>query len=130
MHIRQRRWKNSSANSEDFAAFADGFGEVSGDVGERGEEKITKIVADQSATGMKTVLKKAAEQRFVFGKRDHAVANIARWQDAIFTPQATGTATVVRHGNDGGKIGNGAFGVGVFVVAADDVLFQSAKKGR
>src|ERR1700681_5081976 len=97
MHIRQRRWKNSSADGEDFAAFANGFGEISGDVGERGEEKITKIVADQSATGMKTVLKKTAEQRFILGKRDHAVANIARREDAIFTPQTAGAAAVVRH---------------------------------
>ena len=130
MHVRQRGWKNSAANGENFAAFADCFGEVSGDVSERGEEKITEIVADQPAAGMKTVLKKTAKQRFVLGKRDHAVANIARWQDAIFAPQATGAAAVVRHGDDGRKIGNGAVGVGIFVVAADDVLFESAKKGR
>src|ERR1700730_10287434 len=120
MHVRQRGWKNSAANGENFAAFADCFGEVSGDVGECGEKKITKIVADQSAAGMKTVLEKTAEQRFVLGQRDHAVANIARWQDAIFAPQAPGAAAVVSHGDDGSKIGNGALGVRIFVAAADD----------
>ena len=124
MHVGQRGWKNSPADGQDFATFANCFGEVSGDVGERGEKKISKIVADQSAAGMKTVLEKTAEQRFVLGKRDHAVANIARWQNAIFTAQAAGAASVVGHCDDGSEIRNGALGIGIFVVAADDVLFS------
>ena len=97
-------------------------------MGERGEEKITKIVADQSAAGVEAVLEKTAEQRFVLGERDHAVANIARWQDAIFTAQSAGAAAVVGDGDDRGEIGDGALRVGIFVIAADDVLFQSAEQ--
>jgi hypothetical protein len=46
MHIRQRGWKNSPADGQHFAAFANCFGEVASDVGKRGEEKIAEIVAD------------------------------------------------------------------------------------
>src|ERR1700675_3007850 len=128
MHIRQRRWENSPADGQDFTAFANCFSEVSSDVGERSEKKIAKIVADQSAAGVKTVLEKAAEQRFILGKRDHAIANISRRQNAIFTAQAPGAAAIVRHRDDGRQIRNGALGVGILIAAADDVLLQSAKE--
>src|ERR1700676_3999565 len=104
MDVSKGGWENSAANGQDFTAFANCFGEVSGDVGKRGEEKVTEIVAYQSTAGMKTVLEKTAEQRFVLGERDHAIANIAGREDTIFTPQATGAAAVVCHRNDGRKI--------------------------
>ena len=54
---------------------------------ERGEEKISEVVAGQAAAGVKAVLKQAAQQRFIFGKRDHAVADIAGREEAVLAPQ-------------------------------------------
>src|SRR5216684_4127799 len=64
--VRKRRWKNAAADGEHFAADANGFGEIAGDVRERSEEKIAEIVADEAAAGMKTILEEAAKKSFVF----------------------------------------------------------------
>ena len=111
-----RRWKgrrkNAAANGQDFAADADGFGKIAGDMGERGQEKIAEIVADEAAAGVKAILKEAAEQGFVLRERDHAVANVAGRKDAIFAAQAAGAAAVVGDGDDGGEVRDGMLGVG------------------
>ena len=54
-------WKNLAADREDFAADADGFGEVAGDVREGREEEVAEIVADEATAGVKAVLEEAAE---------------------------------------------------------------------
>ena len=128
MHVGERGRKNLAADGEDFAALADGFGEIAGDVGERGEKEIAEVVADESAAGVKAILKEAAEQGFVFGERDHAVANVAGRKNAIFAAQAAGAAAVIGDGDDGGEIGDRALGAGVFVVAAHDEFFQAAQQ--
>src|SRR5216683_23523 len=104
MNVRKRRWKNAAANRQHFAADADGFGKIAGDVGECGEEKIAEIVADESAAGVKTILEKPAEKGFIFRKSDHAVADVAGRQDAIFPAEAAGAAAVIGVGDDGGEI--------------------------
>src|SRR5712692_2030800 len=84
MNVRKRRWKNAAADGEHFAADADGFGEIAGDMRERGEEKIAEIVAGEAATCVEAVLEQAAEKGFVLRKSHHAIANIAGREDAVF----------------------------------------------
>jgi hypothetical protein len=128
MNVRKRGRKNAAADGQDFAADADGFGEIARDVSERGEKKIAEIVADETASGVETVLKQAAEKSFVFGKRDHAVADVARRKNAVLAAQAAGAAAVVGDGDDGGEVGNGALGGGVLIGASDDVFFKAAEE--
>src|SRR5712692_8568147 len=128
MNVRKRRRKNAAADGENFAADADSFSEIAGDVRQRGKEKIAEIVADEAATGVKTILKKAAEEGFIFRKSDHAVADVAGREDAILAAQATGTAAVIGDGDDGGEIGDGALGAGVFVGSADDEFLEAAEE--
>src|SRR6266576_1628957 len=70
VNVRKRRWKNAAANGQHFAADADGFGEIAGDVGERGEEKIAEIVAEEAAAGMETVLKETSEKGVIVRESD------------------------------------------------------------
>jgi len=65
MHVRERGRKDASADGQHFAADADGFGEIAGDMRERGQKKIAEIVADKAAAGMKTILEQAAKKRFI-----------------------------------------------------------------
>src|SRR5437764_471974 len=44
--------------------------------------------------------------------------------------QAAGAAAVIGDGDDGGEIGDGTFGAGALVNAADDKLLEAAKKRR
>jgi len=96
-------------------------------MGESGEEKIAEVMTDESAPGVKTVLKKAAEKSFIFRKGDHTVADVAGRKDAILAAQAAGAAAVIGDGDDRGEIGNGALGSRVLIGAADDVFLESAK---
>jgi len=58
--------KDAAAYGKDFARDPNGFGEIAGDVSERGKEQVAEVVADEAAARMKTVLEEAAEQRFIF----------------------------------------------------------------
>ena len=126
--VRKRRRKDAAANGEDFAADADGFGEIAGDVRERGEKEIAEIVAGEAAAGVKAILKQAAEQGFVFRKGDHAVADVAGRKNTVLAAQTAGAAAVVGDGDDGGEVGDGALAAGVFIDAAEDVLLEPAEK--
>ena len=128
VNVRKRRWKDAAAYGQHFAADADGFGEIAGDVGERGEEKIAEIVADEAAAGVEAVLKQAAEEGFIFRKSHHAVADVAGREDAVLPAQAAGAAAVIGDGDDGGEIGDGVFGAGVLVDAANDEFLEAAKE--
>src|SRR6266513_4167201 len=130
VNVRKRRWKNAAANGQHFAADADGFGEIAGDVGERGEEKIAEIVSDEAAAGMEAVLKQASEKGFIFRKSHHAIADVAGREDAVLAAQPAGTAAVIGDGDDGGEISDGAFSAGVLVDAADDKFLEAAKQRR
>ena len=107
--VGNRGGENLAADRENFAADADGFGEIAGDVSESGEEEIAEIVADESAAGVKAILEEAAEESFVLAESDHAIADVAGRKDAIFAAQAAGTAAVVGDGDDGGEIGDRMF---------------------
>jgi hypothetical protein len=119
--------ENLAADRENFAADADGFGEISRDVSEGGEEEVAEVVTDEAAAGVKAILKEATEEGFVLTESDHAVADVAGREDAIFAAQAAGAAAVVGDGNDGGEADNGVFGLD-FVAAAGDEIFQAAQQ--
>jgi hypothetical protein len=74
-------------------------------------------------------LKQTAKQGFVFGKRDHAVANIPRGQDAVFAAQPAGAAPVVRDGDDGSEVDDGPLARWIRVVARCNVELEAAEKG-
>jgi hypothetical protein len=88
VHVRKRGRENAAADGKHFAADANGFGEITGDVGERGEEKIAEVVADQSSSGVEAILEETAEEGFIFRKRDHAIANVAGRKNTIFAAEA------------------------------------------
>jgi hypothetical protein len=98
-------------------------------MGKSGQKKITKIVADQSATGVKAILKEPSEQGFVFGKRHHAIANVAGREDAVLAAQTPGAATVIGDGNNGGEIGDRAVRMSGLIFAANDVFFKTTQQG-
>src|SRR5712692_8295156 len=52
-------------DGQDFAADANGFGEIAGYVREGGEKEVAKIVADEAAASVKTILEEATKQSFV-----------------------------------------------------------------
>jgi hypothetical protein len=126
--VGKSRGEDAAANGEDSAADTDGFGEIAGNMGEGGEKEIAKIVADEPAAGVEAILKEAAEEGFIFRKSDHAIANVAGREDAIFAAEAAGTAAVIGDGDDGGKIGDGAFRAGLFAGAGDDEFLEAAEK--
>jgi len=126
--VRNCRGENLAADRENFAADADGFGEIAGDVGERGKEEVTEVVADETAAGVEAILKQAAEESFVLAESDHAVADVAWREDAIFAAQAAGAATVVGDGDDCGQTRDRVFTLD-FVAAARDKIFEPAQQG-
>jgi len=128
MHIRKRGGKDAAANRKYLAADADGFREIPGNVGKRGEKQIAEIVATEAAASVETILKETAKERFVLRKSNHAIANVAGRENAIFAAQAAGASSVVGDGNDSGEVGDGALDAGVLFAAAEDVLFQAAEK--
>lgn len=99
-------------------------------MGERSEKEIAEIVAAQAAPRMKTILKKPAEQRFIFREGHHAVANVAGRKDAIFAAKAARAAAVVRYGDDGGEVGDGALPGGMTVALTGNVFAQTTQQGR
>ncbi len=116
-----------STDRENLAANANGFGKVTGDVGERCEEEIAEVVASEAAAGVKAILEEASEKGFVLTEGDHAVANIAWRKDAIFAAQAAGAAAVVGDGNDGREAGDRVFACD-FVAATRNEIFQTAQQ--
>jgi len=85
-------------------------------------------MSDQAAAGVEAVLKKAREQRFVLGEGDHAVANVARRQDAVFAAEAAGASAVIGDRDDGGEIGDGALAIRGAVGAARDVFLEATEE--
>jgi len=97
-------------------------------VSERGEKQIAEIMASEAAAGAEAILKQSAEQCFVFGEGHHAVANITGRKNAIFAAQASGAATVIGDGDNGGKIDNGTARCGIRIMTRHDMLLQTAQQ--
>jgi hypothetical protein len=126
MDIGKCRRKYAPANRQDFAAHTNRFREVPRHMRERGKKKIPKIMADQAASGMKAILKQASQQRFVFRESNHAIADVARWKDAIFSAKTSGASAIIGDGHDGCQLTDGAVSIGVLITAADDVFLEPA----
>lgn len=126
--VRKRGRKDAAANGKDFSGDTNGFGEIAGDMGESGEEEIAEVVTAQTATGVETILEELGEEGFVLGESDHAVADIAGREHAVFPTQAARAAAVIGNGNDGGEIDDGTFGGRLLVAAANDMFLESTKK--
>jgi len=119
--------ENLAADRENFAADADGFGEISGDVSERGEEEVAEIVADETAASVKAILKESAKESFVLAEGHHAVADVSGRKNAIFAAEASGTTAVVSDGDDCGEARDWMFGFD-FVAAAGDEIFETTQQ--
>lgn len=83
---------------------------------------------DESASGMKAVLKEPAEKSFVFRECDHAVANVAGWKNAVFAAESPGAAAIISDCHNRREVGYGPVRIGMLVAAADYVLLESPKK--
>src|SRR5947207_14276689 len=77
---------------------------------------------------MKTILKQPAEKGFILRESYHAVADIAGREDAVLAAQAAGAAAVIGDGNNGSEIGDGPFGGGTVVSAANHVFLEATKQ--
>jgi hypothetical protein len=66
-------------------------------------------MALQSRPFYESMLEQPGEQSLIFGKRNDAVADIARRQHVQFFPQASAGAPVIADGDHGAEIGNFGF---------------------
>jgi hypothetical protein len=88
-------------------------------------------VSGEPAAQREAILEEFSEQVLVGRERDHAVADVARGQDAVFAAQAAGAAAVVRHCHDGGEIGDGPVrAVRAVAPPLGNVVFKPAEHGR
>src|ERR1700676_2313657 len=129
-HIRDRRREDTTADSQNLAADADGFSEIAGHMRERSEKKIAKIVADEAATGVKAILEEATQQCFVLRKSDHTVADVAGRKNAVLAAQTSGAAAVVGNRNDGSEVAYRLEVVRGIIPPASDVFLEATQKSR
>ena len=125
--IGERRRKDTTANREHLAGYANCFGEIARDMGERGEEEVTEIMADEAAAGAKAILKEAPQQSLVLRQRDHAVANITRRKNAILAPKTAGAAAVIGDSDDGGEIAHRPLVVCGIVTTTGYIFLEAAQ---
>ncbi len=128
MNVRKGRGKYAAADGENFAADANSLAKISGNVSQRGEKEIAKVMAGKAASRLEAILEEAAQQGFILRKRDHAVADVAGREDTVLAAKATGAAAVVSDGDNGGEVGDRPLAGGMPVVAADDVFLEAAKE--
>jgi len=124
------RGENLPADREDFAADANSFGEVAGDMSQSGEKEVAEIVADEAAAGVEAVLEEAAEKSFILAESDHAIADVAGGENAIFAAEAARAAAVVGDGDDRGKAGDGVLGFDFVAAAGDEILEAAEQSGK
>ena len=128
MHVGGGGGKDPATNCEDFPGNPDCFGEIAGDMRKRGEKKVAKIVAAKAAPSLESILEETTEKSLIFGERHHAVAYIARGEDAVFATQAPGTAAVVGDRYNGREVCDGAGEGWILIAATHDVLLQTAEQ--
>ena len=128
MNVRKGRGKYAAADGQNLAADANSLAKISGNVSQRREKEIAKVVAGKAASRLEAILEEAAEQGFILGKCDHAVADIAGREDAVLAAKAAGAAAVIGDGDNGGEVGDRPLAGGMPVVAANDVFLKAAKE--
>ena len=73
----------------------DGLAEVSGDFGERGNEKISEVVPLEAFAGAEAMGKEPGQQVAFLGQRHHAIAQVAgREHVEVFSEPAGGTPII------------------------------------
>ena len=100
-------WEDAPAGGENLRRHLDGLGEISGDVGERGDEEVAEAVAAELAL-LEAVLEELGEEVLVFGEGDHAVAEVAGGEHVEVFAETAGGAAVVGDGDDGGEVADDA----------------------
>jgi hypothetical protein len=128
MNVRKGRGKYAAADGENLAADANSLSKISSNVSQRSEKEIAKVVAGKAASRLEAILEEAAEQGFILRKCDHAVADVAGGEDTVLAAKAARAAAVIGDGDNGGEVGDRPLAGGMPVVAADDVLLETAKK--
>ena len=99
-------------------------------MGERGQEEVAEIVADQAASSVKSILKKTAKKGLIFRECHHAIADVARGKDTVLAAKTSRAAAVIRNGNDGREFRDWPIRIGVLVAASDDIFLEAPQKGR
>ena len=80
------------------------MGKVAGDLGERGDKEIAKVVAPEPVAGAEAVGKEFGQQILFGTERNHAVTQVSRGQHVeVFSEPARGAA-IVCYGDDRSKI--------------------------
>ena len=74
--------ENLAPNGQDFARDPNCLRKVACQVREGSQKQVAEAVAAQAVAGRKTVIEKLREELFVLSQCDHAVANVARREDA------------------------------------------------
>src|SRR2546426_921530 len=103
-HVGSGRRINHALDSENFRRQTYGLYEVSGYTGQRCQEQVAEAVIVKSAVAVESEPEEARHQMFVLGEGDHAVADIARRQNAEFLAKTSGASSVVSDGNDDGEV--------------------------
>ena len=103
-HVGSGRRINHALDSENFRRQTYSLHEVSGYTGQRCQEQIAEAVIVKSAVAVESEPEEARHQMFVLGEGDHAVADIARRQNAEFLAKTSGASSVVSDGNDDGEV--------------------------
>jgi hypothetical protein len=99
--------EDAAADGEDLRGHLHGLGEVSGDVGEGGDEEVAEAVAFELAL-VEAEPEEAGEEVLVFGEGDHAVADVAGGQHLEVFAETAGGAAVIGDGDYGGEIADRA----------------------
>jgi len=58
----------------------------------------------QAAIAIESKSKQARHEVLVFGQSNHAVPDVAGWQNVQFFPQAAGAPSIIRHRHDNGQV--------------------------
>ena len=89
------------------ARIADGLNclaEVAGNGSHRRKEQISEAMSADALAGREAILEEPRQQRFLFGERDDAVANVTRSREIELLPKPSAGAAVVADGDNRGQI--------------------------
>ena len=84
--VLQRRGHDRALDREHLAGLAQRLLEVSGDVGHRHDEEVSKSVAVERAF-LESMVEELLHQRLGVGEGDEALAEVARGKDAVLVAQ-------------------------------------------
>jgi hypothetical protein len=80
------------------------FCEILSDPRHGGQEQVSETMLVEFAFAFESKAKQLRHQILVFRQRNHTVADIAGWHHAEVFSKTSGTASIVGHGYDHGKI--------------------------